>query len=422
MSQKTEKPTLSGQRIKTRKRDEKEKFDPIGFRDSVLAGFAEAGDDLESIYKFLDLAGSKLDYRRYGESLFDILIAGGLLAPGGSVLQDTPGKLCRTESCLFGGPPDSMEHLKGWENVFTKLMRRYKYLEKMLEEEMKKVLMYIKGFSDTERVKLARMTAIWISNNSIPPGVLNSLINEHLVKDGLALDFLLIVFVTWKQEKGASSLTTALRKSGIDSSLPEFFPPNKRSEEHFKLVFEERGLTEVLRYQKAQANQGVKKDMQRQLEEDISENKPVKDIIASVKDSVAKFSLQDHEIVTTIWNTVMSVVEWNKKEELVAEQALKHLRLYAPLFSAFTQTSRAELALLVRIQEFCYENMNFMKVFQKVVLLFYKCEILSEDVILKWYKEGHSVKGKSVFLEQMSKFVEWLNNAEEESESGGDED
>ena len=44
-----------------------------------MAGFAEAGDDLESIYKFLDLAGSKLDYRRYGESLFDILIAGGLL-------------------------------------------------------------------------------------------------------------------------------------------------------------------------------------------------------------------------------------------------------------------------------------------------------------------------------------------------------
>jgi len=241
------------------------------------------------------------------------------------------------------------------------------------------------------------------------------------VKDGLALEFLLTVFVTWKQEKGASSLTTALRKSGIDSSLPEFFPPNKRTEEHFKNVFEEKGLTEVLRYQKAQASQGVKKDMQKQLEEDISENKPVKDIVASVKEAVTKYNLQDHEIVTLLWNTVMSAVEWNKKEELVAEQALKHLRLYAPLFAAFTQTSRSELALLVRIQEFCYENMNFMKVFQKVVLLFYKCEIISEDVILKWYKEAHSVKGKSVFLEQMSKFIEWLNNAEEESE-GSDED
>ena len=38
------------------------------------------------------------------------------------------------------------------------------------------------------------------------------------------------------------------------SSLPEFFPPNKRTEENFKLVFEENGLMEVLRFQKAQVN------------------------------------------------------------------------------------------------------------------------------------------------------------------------
>ena len=60
-------------------------------------------------------------------------------------------------------------------------MRRYKYLEKMLDEEMKKVLMYVKGFSESERVKLARMTAIWISNNSVNAAVLNSLINVSIV-------------------------------------------------------------------------------------------------------------------------------------------------------------------------------------------------------------------------------------------------
>ena len=40
-------------------------------------------------------------------------------------------------------------------------------------------------------------------------------------------------------------------------------------------------------------------------------------------------------------------------------------------------------------------------------------EVVSEDAILKWYKEAHLTKGKSVFLEQMKKFVEWLENAEE---------
>ena len=40
-------------------------------------------------------------------------------------------------------------------------------------------------------------------------------------------------------------------------------------------------------------------------------------------------------------------------------------------------------------------------------------DVLSEEAILKWYAEAHVAKGKSVFLEQMKKFVEWLKNAEE---------
>jgi len=68
----------------------------------------------------------------------------------------------------------------------------------------------------------------------------------------------------------------------------------------------------------------------------------------------------------------MTQVEWNKKEELLADQALKHLKQYSPLFSAFSTTARSELALMLKVQEYCYENMNFMRVFQKIILLFYK--------------------------------------------------
>lgn len=38
---------------------------------------------------------------------------------------------------------------------------------------------------------------------------------------------------------------------------------------------------------------------------------------------------------------------------------------------------------------------------------------MSEEAILKWYSDAHLSRGKSVFLEQMKKFVEWLKNAEE---------
>lgn len=420
MSQKTEKPILSGQRIKTRKRDEKEKYDPAGFRDAVLQGLNKAGTDLEAVSKFLDTAGSKLDYRRYGETLFDILIAGGLLVPGGSIAQDGD-KPCKTNACVFEAPED-MDSMHNYEQVFIKLMRRYKYLEKMFEDEMKKVLMFIKGFSELERIKLARMTALWISNGSVPPTVLLVLINEHLVKDSLALDFLMEVFVTWKQEKGLASLMTALKRGGIESRLMEFVPLNKRTEEHFRAAFEEKGLADIVKLHKAQASQEAKRDLQLQLEEQLSEGRAIKDIVSDVKESAAKNNIAEHEVVALVWSTVMSQVEWNKKEELVAEQALKHLKQYTPLFEAFTTTARSELALMLKIQEFCYGNMNFMKVFQKIILLFYKTDVLSEEVILKWYKEGHSVKGKMMFLDQMKKFIEWLQNAEEESESGEDDD
>ncbi|XP_071450900.1 protein krasavietz [Hetaerina americana] len=421
MSQKIEKPILSGQRIKTRKRDEKEKYDPSGFRDAVLQGLAKAGaNDLEAVSKYLDTAGSKLDYRRYGEALFDILIAGGLLVPGGSIAQDGD-KDVKTNVCIFDAPKD-METMKNYEQVFIKLMRRYKYLEKMFEDEMNKILVYIKGFGEEERIKLGRMTALWILNGSVPPSVLLVLINEHLVKDGLALDFLLEVFVTCKSEKGVQSLMTALKKGGIEGRLMDFFPPNKRTEENFKNVFEEKGLLDVVKLHKAQASQEAKRDLQKQLEEELGEGRPVKDIISEVREVATRNGIPEHEVTSLIWNVVMAQAEWNKKEELVGEQALKHLKQYTPLFAAFTSTSKSELTLMLRVQEYCYGNMNFMKVFQKIILLFYKTDVLSEEVILKWYKEGHSVKGKLMFLDQMKKFVEWLQNAEEESESGEDED
>ena len=75
-------PTLTGARIKTRKRDEKEKYDPRLFRDEILVGLQTAGENFDETLKFLDTKGNQLDYRQYADTLFDILIAGGMLLPG----------------------------------------------------------------------------------------------------------------------------------------------------------------------------------------------------------------------------------------------------------------------------------------------------------------------------------------------------
>merc|ERR1711920_497905 len=98
MSQKAPLPSLTGHRLKTRKRDEKKQYDPTGFRDAILEGLEAAGSDLDAVSKFLDVSGSKLDYRRYGVNLIEILIAGGLLAPGG-IINEEGENVCRTKTC-----------------------------------------------------------------------------------------------------------------------------------------------------------------------------------------------------------------------------------------------------------------------------------------------------------------------------------
>lgn len=40
-----------------------------------------------------------------------------------------------------------------------------------------------------------------------------------------------------------------------------------------------------------------------------------------------KNNISEQNMIGLIWSSVMSSVEWNKKEELVTEQAIKHLKV-----------------------------------------------------------------------------------------------
>uniref|UniRef100_A0A4W5Q339 eIF5-mimic protein 1 n=1 Tax=Hucho hucho TaxID=62062 RepID=A0A4W5Q339_9TELE len=384
---KQQKPVLTGQRFKTRKRDEKEKFEPTVFRDTIVLGLNEAGGDLDAVAKFLDVTGSRLDYRRYADTLFDILIAGSMLGEWSAV------------------------NLAG--SVFNKLIRRYKYLQNAFEEEIKKLLLFLKAFSESEQTKLAMLTGILLANGTLPPPILTSLFSDNVVKEGISASFAVKMFKAWISEKDANAVTSALRKANLDKKLLELFPASKQNVEHFSKYFNEAGLKELSDFMRVQQSQGTRKELQKELQERLSQDCPIREMVVYVKEEMKRSALQEQAVIGLLWNILMNAVEWNKKEELVTEQALKHLKHYAPLLAAFSTQGQSELVLLLRIQEYCYDNIHFMKSFSKIVVLFYKADVLSEEAILRWYKDTHTTKGKGVFVEQMKKFVEWLQNAEE---------
>lgn len=167
MSQKQLKPVLSGQRLKGRKRNEKVKYDPSAFSSAIIGGIRDANGDFEALNKYLDTAGNRLDYRRYAEALFDILIAGGVLAPGGAIEHGDDV----APMCLFaaeaGEEAGALEpRVEQYVDVFNKLIRRYKYLQLPFEEEMQKVLKFLKGFKREDRKKLALACAHFIDKQA----------------------------------------------------------------------------------------------------------------------------------------------------------------------------------------------------------------------------------------------------------------
>jgi hypothetical protein len=322
---------------------------------------------------------------------------------------------------VFGADAD-FKSQRAFYEVFYKLIRRYKYLEKVFGEEQAKLLRFIKFFSPEQKEKLATSIGICLANNLGNPSCLQVLFEDHLIKDGLAMEFAALVFKAWLQEKDMASLSAALKKSGLEGKLLNLLPMNKRNAENFDAYFNDVGLADIAAFQRAKATSDIKKTLQKQLTEMLAEDAPIRDVVTSVEEEVKKIGIPEHEAVALVWNTLMCQVEWNKKEELAVEQAVRHLAKYSPLMAALATNARSELALLQRVQDYCYENTIFLKAFSKILVLYYKTEVLSEDVVLKWYKDAHTQKGKTVFLEQTKKFVEWLKNAEEESEEDDDEE
>lgn len=63
MANPKELPTLAGVKVRTRKRDEKTKYDSTTFCEQIVEGINKTDGNFDEIIKYLDQSGSTLDYR-----------------------------------------------------------------------------------------------------------------------------------------------------------------------------------------------------------------------------------------------------------------------------------------------------------------------------------------------------------------------
>ena len=139
----TAKPTLQGVRIKARKGVVKAqaKHEPAGnllyslhydlslmsytivFRDQLYKHLETVPEnDFDSFSTKLIQAGGSLEFLKYADALFEILLVGGLIQPGGSYVED--GAPVSPFTIFNAKEPADVDDLKRYIEVLNKLIRR----------------------------------------------------------------------------------------------------------------------------------------------------------------------------------------------------------------------------------------------------------------------------------------------------------
>ncbi|KAF9586569.1 hypothetical protein BGW38_001814 [Lunasporangiospora selenospora] len=409
------KPVLQGVKIKQRKGVQKAtaKFEPTVFRDQFIGVISSAAPgNLDELSTKLDAAGNTLEYRRYVETLFEILIAGRLLAPGGTFLDDgTPA----SPFSIFSAE-DDLSSIKKHVDVFHKLMRRYKYLLRGFEDTLRNLLQYVNRFSPEDANKLALATGVFCSSGLANLNVLTVLFKEHLVKEGLSLLFVTTVFKTYLVDQSVDQLGLNLSKAGMSERLLDFFPPNKRDEDSFARHFEAEDMKQLVTFQNKK-QMIMRKDSVIENVRVLLEEGKITECMTFLKAQAKEAGLSEPEFIPLIWTGIMASVDWGTRVDQIDNQILKTIHQHSKLLAAFCTSPKTEIALMQTIQVNFYEDARFIKQFRAVTQLLYKNDVLSESAILYWAEKGSKTQGRTVLMKQMEPFIHWLKNASDDEDS-----
>ncbi|KAJ1965449.1 hypothetical protein IWQ62_002664, partial [Dispira parvispora] len=320
------KPALNGAKTKTRKRVSKAnaKFEPAHFREQLLT-IIEEGDEVhfDTLSTRLDVTGNTLEYRRYGETLFEVLITGGIITPGGVVEQDED---IESKHHVFAAE-NSIEAIRPWVEVFNKLVRRYKYLVRPLCETLKNLMQHVNKWSTADANKLSILVALLATHTQLVPlSAVTALLHDHLVKEGMALVCLTAILKIALNELGIQQLGRLLTKNKLDSRLIEFFPPNKQDEESFARHFEVEEMKAIVDWHHGVRENTLKVELVDHVREMVQEEESARDVASYI----AKCSRENHwsesDVATLVWDAVMGAVDWATRPETVEAQVLRQTK------------------------------------------------------------------------------------------------
>lgn len=382
----------------------------LAFRNELVEAMDRAKGKLETTWKAIEPIVSKPEYQNYGKELFDVLYTGGLLTAEGKLSTRGDLKL-RTSYCVFK-THDELNALRIYEQLVMRLRRRHRHLDGVFEEHAQQYIRQLAKYDMGARRRLGLLMSLYLLDGQLNPRALLELGTDQAnIDDGLAMEFMLLVCGTLKRERGASFMLHTLKKSGLDNKIISFMPPMLRSDLYFRQVYQEGDLNEVIALHEERAGLVLRQQLKQRLLDDFREKLPQLEIVMNVRQFQRERHMSDSEIIGIVWQTINETnANMKAPGNASPEQTLRKLQIHAPLLNALCSTDSAQIALLMRLQEWCYEHPSLFKSFERLAVHLYRAGVINEDAIVRWYEVDHIDKGKVAFLKQMYRFVRWLHS------------
>ncbi|KAL4402784.1 hypothetical protein ACI68E_000558 [Malassezia pachydermatis] len=358
----------------------------------------------------------QLDYRKYADPLFEILIVGGLLAPGGSYIEDGAPL---SPFSIFAAKTASIEDVRPYVDTIEKMVRRYKFLQKPLEEStLPRILQYTNRFDEEQAKKLAVATALAIQIGLTNASVLAPLQKDHLTKDEVSLKFMTEFFRTYLKEQTMENLASALRKGGIRDWLL-FFPQTKRSQPDVIPTYfrNEAQLPQVAEYYGRRQLKELREKTAEDLAELVrTEGTTQEEMLAMLQERFKKLGQSAEEFIPVVWEGLARGIDADTKQDQMEQIFPKEIERLAGVLEPWASNARAEITLINLIQVHCYTDTRVFKTFPHLLKVLYNENVVSDGAIVYWAQKGAKPQGKQHFLKLAEPLVEFLQNQDSDEE------
>lgn len=115
---------------------------------------------------------------------------------------------------------EKADAMKRTTEVIALLLRRFRYLQQRLEDATKKLLRVLPRFEASQTSRFAMALALLFATSQVSMNVLEVLFADHVVREGLSLQFITLIFRYYLAEQSIESLSGSLRRSGLEDKVP----------------------------------------------------------------------------------------------------------------------------------------------------------------------------------------------------------